>query len=142
MKKPEFDDTYYDLNGTLCELTRKELGFFNETVALVKETLNIDVDIFCCNHEREFAGTRSKEALGICHTSDPDDPKKDCFITIDNYFVHECYEEVYHGAYNLNFTTLEEVICHEIAHLEKWRHCKTHKRITEDLLRRVRGEKA
>lgn len=133
----KIDYSYFDLDDKPCELTVDEVGFFDYTVSIVKKALSVDIPIYPCNHEREYKGNKSKNALGIFYTSDPDNPKKDCFITIDNFFIHECYEEMYHGAFNLNFQSLEEVICHEIAHSEKFRHCKTHERITNELLKRV-----
>jgi len=34
--------------------------------------------------------------------------------------------------------TLEHVICHELAHIIQWRHCKKHTEITNRLLSKVR----
>ena len=135
------DTSYFDLWGNICELTKDELLYFEETVAFVKKALSVDIDISPCNHEKVHKG-KGKEALGVFYTSDLEELSKDCYITIDNYFIHECYREKFHGDINLNFKSLEEVICHEIAHSKQFRHCKKHSRIATELLDRVETSRA
>lgn len=133
-----FDNSYLDFDDNFKELTEAELQYFRDTVNEIQQILDVEIPIYNRNHEKDFVG-KHKEALGIFYTNDKDYPQKDCFITIDNFFIHECYEEKYHGAYNLSFQTLEEVICHEIAHSEQLRHCKRHERITQELLGKVKS---
>ena len=132
----EFSNEYLDLWDNPTSLTQEELDFFWAAVGDVKAALGVDVDITNRDHTREMDG-QHKEALGIFYTSDPKNPAEDCFITIDNYFIHECYMERFHGELNLNFESLEHAICHEIAHMTQFRHCKRHTRITEELYEKV-----
>lgn len=135
-KELVFDNTYYDLNEKKTELTKDELEYFQGVVKEIKEVLKVDYPIVNRNHEVEMP-KKSKEALGVFYTSDKKDPKRDCFITIDNFFIHECYEEKFHGSYNFTFQSLEEVICHEIAHSEQFQHCKKHSKIAKEMLEKV-----
>lgn len=135
-----FDNFYLDLNDEVCELTEVELRYFRDTVNEIQHILDVEIPIYNRDHEKDFVG-KNKEALGLFYTDDKEYPQKDCFITIDNFFIHECYEEKYHGAYNLSFQTLEEVICHEIAHSEQFRHCKRHERITQELLDKIKASR-
>ncbi len=132
----KFTDTYLDVWGRPQPLTATELTYFRETVSLVKEALDISIEITNRDHERDMPG-KGREAYGIFYTQDPKNPSADCFITIDNYFIHECYEEKYHGALNLSFESLESVICHEVAHATKFRHCKSHTQLSQAYLRQV-----
>jgi hypothetical protein len=128
-----FSNTYKDLYDNPAELTLKELTYFNDVVSHIKAVLHINIEI--TNRDHETLRGKNKEACALIYKSTQDE--NDCFITVDNYFIHECYMEKYHGAYNLSFISLEKAICHEIAHLSQWQHCKKHSRITEELYNQI-----
>jgi hypothetical protein len=128
-----FSNIYTDLYDNKLELTQNELNYFYNTVNHIKEKLNIDIEIVNRNHET-LKG-KEKEAYGICYKSLHDN--NDLFITIDNFFIHECYEEKFNNKYNLSFESLEHCICHEIAHIQEWRHGKKHTELTEILYNKV-----
>lgn len=132
----QFTDTYSDLYGNKTALTTEEKEYFLNTVNRIKSSLGVELEITNRDHETAFTG-KSKEALGIFYTEDPNVPKEDCYITIDNFFIHECYMADTKGELNLSFQTLEEVICHELAHRDKFRHGKGHRKLTNELLSRV-----
>jgi hypothetical protein len=78
---------------------------------------------------------QAKKAIGIAYTNDN-------LITIDNFFVEECYK--YFELNDIMSTwelgshyTLEYVICHEIAHFSEARHGKKHTELTNRLLNKV-----
>lgn len=127
-------DTYLDYCNNKISLTKLELEYFYNIVKHIKTTLNIDHDIFNCDHE----AINRKNALGCCHTQD----FKKFIITIDNYFIHECFthfvlNDIASTWFLNDGKTIESVICHELAHILQWRHCKRHKLITEELLEKV-----
>lgn len=132
----EFSNEYLDLWDNPASLTQEELDFFWAAVGDVRAALEVDVEITNRDHYREMSG-KHKEANGIIYAIDPKNPAEDCFITIDNFFIHECFMEKFHGELNLSFESLEHVICHEIAHMSKWRHGKGHTRLTEELFEKV-----
>lgn len=131
-----YSKEYLDAYGRPTLLTEAELEYFNQTVAQVRNALGVQIEVLCRDHERELPA-KHREALGLFYTSDPKNPSADCFITIDNYFIHECYEEKHAGKLNLSGQSLTEVICHEIAHMSKFRHGKGHKDLTQEFLRAV-----
>ena len=124
-----FSDTYSDLYGNIVSLTREELDYFHSTAARIQSILGTNVPIYNRDHD-ELKGRR-REALGLFYSEDPKDPAAECFITIDNYFIHECFEVEYHGAFRVEPQRLEDVICHELAHREKFRHGKGHTALTQ-----------
>ena len=109
--------------------------YFSATVNKVLNKLSVDVEIKMYNHE-QLTGIH-KKAVGCCHRFSDDT----YVITIDDYFVQECYEHFVldnkASSWGLVGETLEQVICHEIAHLKEWRHGKKHTALTNELLRRV-----
>ncbi len=128
-----FNNRYEDIYGNMVDLTEEELNWFYGIVAkfqMLEEAKGIEI----VNRNHEELSGKSREALGQFYTDDPKDEKADCFITIDNYFIHEQFEWVFNGKYNLAFETLENVIAHEIAHRFQFRHCKRHKRLTAEIL--------
>lgn len=125
--------TYSDIYDRPASLTAEELDWFHATVNRCKEITGCTVDIIAYNHDL-YCG-KSKDALGCCISTDPDDPlHADSYITIDTYFIHEMYDVTFNGGWNLSFDTLEGVIAHEIAHLYVWRHGKKHTALTQKLL--------
>lgn len=132
-----FNNVYSDLWGNPIELTEEELKYFDSVVIkfhpIMQDYLGVILPIYNRDHD-EMDG-KHKEALGIFYTNDRENPLTDAFITIDNYFIHECFEKVFNGIDNISFSTLEETISHEIAHGLAVRHGKRHKDLTERILR-------
>lgn len=86
-----FDNIYFDFRDRVCELTEAEIEWF---YSIVKKFQMLDevkgINIFNRNHE-ELDG-KERDALGLFYTDRPNDVNAECFITIDNYFIHECFE--------------------------------------------------
>ena len=109
-----------------------EQEYFNSTVKKVLTQIGCIMNISITVIDHSIL-KNSKEALGICW--------KDKFniysITIDEFFVHECYTyfvlDSITSTWELNGQTLEMVICHELAHIQQWNHCKKHDRLTCEL---------
>ena len=130
--------SYLDLWDNSTELTEKEILWFMKICEECKAAIGIKIPIECADHSSLFKG-KHKEALGTLHTDNPESPLDgDTKITIDNYFIHECYEEIFNDGLNLNFESLEHVIAHEIAHCYQWRHCKRHTRLTEEIFQKIK----
>ena len=125
---------------TASTLTEEEIKFFNDTVAKIKYSVNVRVPIEPMNHE-QLTGT-NKEALGICWAEGNGTGKPAPFrITIDEFFIHECYVYENDPLAVLRPASLEQVIAHEIAHLHVWRHGKKHTAFTEHICRLIeKGE--
>lgn len=121
-------------------LTEEEVKFFNDTVARIKYSVNVNVPIEPMNHE-QLTGT-NKEALGICWALDDGTGKPAPYrITIDEFFIHECFLALEKPYMKIEPETLEQVIAHEIAHLHIWRHGKKHTELTERICRLIeKGE--
>lgn len=106
-------------------LTAAEQQYFDETVAKVKYSVNVCVPIEAMDHD--VLTGKHKEALGICWADADENGKLVPFhITIDEYFIHECFIAIEKPYMKLEPETLEQVIAHEIAHLTYWRHGKKH----------------
>lgn len=87
------------------------------------------------NRDHETMDRKYRDAQGQFYTDWKDDPHVKTMITIDNEFINDMY--LFNQgklAFNMYFTTMQEVLAHEIAHKFKFRHCKTHQRIQEDIL--------
>jgi hypothetical protein len=120
-------------------MKNEHLNYFNKKVFTIKKSINVSIPILPADHEH-IKG--HKNALGICHgykspAKNDWEPEK---ITIDEYFIEECYEAEINGKWYLMKLTgqnLIEVICHEIAHIYEWRHGKKHSELTERLIRLV-----
>lgn len=131
------DTSYLDLWDNPTKLTELEIMWFTEICNDCIKATGIHVPIQCSDHNK-YKG-KSKEALGIFHTDNLQNPLEgDSRITIDNYFIHECYEEVFYGKDNLSFDNLEHVIAHEFAHAFQWRHCRKHEILTEGLYQKIK----
>lgn len=113
-----------------------EQEYFNQTVSKVLNqigcTMNIDIEIL----DHSTLKGQHKKALGCCCESD-----NKYSITIDEYFVIECFEYFVlnskTSSWGLVRKTLEYVICHELAHIQEWRHGKRHTELTNRLLNMV-----
>lgn len=119
-------------------MTRQE--YFDSTVQKVLTSIGctMQIDISILNHDT-IKG-KDSEAIGICWRYEENN-NITYKITIDEFFVDECYsyfiEDKFYSTWELNGKTLEEVICHELAHIQQWNHCKRHRQITQELLSRV-----
>ena len=114
-----------------------EEQYFNETVNKVLTQVGCTMDIEIKILDHDTLKGKLKKARGICWKS----PENKYHITIDEFFVHECYTyfilDQFWSSWELEGKTLEEVICHELAHIEQWNHCKKHTEITQRLLSKV-----
>ena len=124
--------TYRDMRKDPAALTENEQAWFRATVAQVKRALDVEIPVYMCDQER-LPGSCA-DALGI-HWVSADG--MDEFITVDNYFIHECYEAAFHGAHMLGDENLVSVLCHEIAHMRYQRHTKYHAALTQKYIRAV-----
>ena len=123
------DLNYTEFDGTLTRLTGEELNYFYKIADEIREAVDRWIRIIPDNHDN-LEGP-SKEALGCFYTSSKEEPfQDDCLITIDNWFIHECYLSEVKGVPSIEPQTLVSVIAHELAHSDKFRHCKYHARLT------------
>lgn len=126
--------TYSDERDRAAKLTPDELRFFRDTVIRARKATGIVVRIATLDHE-ELPG--HEEALGICWKG----ANGDMSITIDNYFIHECFLAT-QGFPTIETQTLTDVICHELAHLRYWRHTKWHAALTAQYVKMVEAYSA
>lgn len=121
-------------------LTATEEAYFQETLSRIKYSVNFWVPVEVMDHE--ILKGRHKNALGICWAEDDGNGKPDPFkITIDEYFIHECYATLNEPYMKVIPETLEEVIAHEIAHLRCWRHGKKHTELTKHICKLIAAGK-
>lgn len=136
-----FENTYSDMYDNLAELNKAELDYFQSVVKdfsiIMQDYLGVVLPIH--NRDHEKMDGKHKEALGIFYTNDKENILVDAYITIDNYFIHECYESVFNNIPNISFSTLEETISHEIAHGLVLRHGKKHRELTERILKQYQA---
>jgi len=126
--------------GSKASLTEEENKFFKETVARVKRCVNVSVPIKVMDHD-QLEG-KHRKALGICWAKDDGAGNFVPYqITIDDFFVHECYVGLDDPSMKLEPESLEEVIAHEIAHLRYWRHGKKHTELTRHICRLIENGK-
>jgi hypothetical protein len=120
----------------MAQITEQE--YFDQTVQKVLTQIGCTMQIDITIMDHDTLTGKDKEALGICWRNEIDNTHH---ITIDEFFVHECYtyfiENSVCSTWELNGKTLEYVICHELAHIEQWNHCKKHREITNELLSMV-----
>lgn len=126
---------YTDYANRPIKLTEAEQRYFRDTVFNVLFAVSINIPVYMCDHER-LPGD-CENALGM-HWKNAEG---DEFITIDNYFIHECYEVAFNGAYDINGEDLVSVLCHELAHIHYRRHTKYHEELTEKYIGIVRRVK-
>lgn len=130
--------SYLDLLKNPANLSADEIQWFSIICKDCIDATGINISIECADHYSNFTGKR-KEALGIFTTDNIESPLSgNCKITIDNFFIHECYNEIFYGKPNLNFEDLEHVIAHELAHVFQLRHCKRHTRFTEEIYKKIK----
>jgi hypothetical protein len=117
-------------------MTRQE--YFDSTVQKVLTSIGCTMDISITILDHDTLEKELKEARGICWRYEKENTYK---ITIDEFFVDECYKyfilDQFWSSWELEGQTLEEVICHELAHIQQWNHCKRHTQITNELLSMV-----
>jgi len=109
-----------------------EQEYFNSTVKKVLTQIECTLKINITILDHNTLKGQHKNALGICWSDN-----NNYYITIDEFFVHECYTyfilDSICSTWELNGQTLEKVICHELAHIQQWNHCKKHDRIMCEL---------
>lgn len=115
-----------------------EQEYFNSTVERVLTQIGCTMNISITMLDHDTLKGKEKEALGLCWRSHDNN----YHITIDEFFVHECYTyfelDSICSSWELNGgKTLEYVVCHELAHIQQWNHCKKHRDITSELLSSV-----
>ena len=132
--------TYSDCWNRPTELTDAELSWFYSWVEKAKQATGCPAEIIPYDHEL-YTG-KNVDALGCCISTDPNNQLGDgvdTYITIDCYFIDECWRNEFNGDYLISGQTLPEVIAHEIAHLYIWRHGKKHTALTEKLLQQIQA---
>ena len=136
--KKEAVTTYTDHRYRPTKLTEEELNWFYSQVEQAKRATGCAIDILPYDHDL-YEG-KSKDALGCCVSDTPENPladEADSYITIDCYFIHECFRNEYFGDFLIAGQNLNEVIAHEIAHLYIWRHGKKHTAKTQEILLQI-----
>jgi len=114
--------------------------YFNNTVQKVLSSIGCTMEIPITILDHETLKGKDKYALGLCWK---DEVNNTYNITIDEFFVKECYlyfelNSIVGLTWELGSgDTLEHVICHELAHVEYWRHSKKHTELTNRLLAKV-----
>jgi len=114
-------------------LTMQE--YFNNTVQNILTSINcIMKQLIIKIQDHDTLKGKEKNALGICYIDEK-------LITIDEFFVEECYKYFYLDIFSTwelgSGYTLEYVICHELAHFSYERHGKKHTELTNRLLAKV-----
>ena len=138
--KHEAVTTYSDCRNRPTALTETELSWFYSQVERAKRATGCSVDIIPYDHE--LYKDKSKDALGCCITTDPQNQLGDgvdTYITIDNYFIDECWRHEFKNDFLISGETLLGALAHEIAHTYVWRHGKKHAALTEKLLQQIQA---
>jgi len=132
--------TFTDYRNRPTQLTDEELSWFRSVVEKARRATGCTVDIIPYDHDLYIG--KSRDALGCCITENPKNmlgEGVDTYITIDCYFIDECWRHEFLGDYLIAGDTLEKVLAHEIAHLTVWRHGKKHTALTERLLEQIQA---
>lgn len=130
--------TYSDYLGRPAELTAEQLDWFYGTVKKAQAATGYNVPIIPYDHDLYERGHR--DAIGVCCTTDPHNQLGEgveTFITIDCYYIDECWRHEFKGDFFLEDDTLIDVIAHELAHLTIWRHGKKHKALTAEIRSKI-----
>ena len=116
--------------------------YFDSTVQKVLSeigcTMNIDITMVDFDSIKGLPKKAKNQAVGLCWKNEYNGYR----INIDEFFVGECYKyfvldskistwELCEGE------TLEQVICHELAHTQVWNHTKKHTELMNRLLSHV-----
>ena len=135
----KFDNSYFGEHGHKVALTEDELAYFRSVVDSVQNILGVVIDVRNLDHKWEFFGHDLKaKAPGLFHADDPHRPWENCFITIDNLFIHKCYVANLMGKWRVEEVSLEEVLCHQIAHMSFYRTCKQYRELVNKFVARIR----
>jgi len=114
-----------------------EREYFDTTVKKVLTQIDCTMDISITMLDHDTLDGKHKRASGICYKYE----NGEYAITIDEFFVTECYEYFVmnkrFSTWELVGETLEQVICHELAHIHIWRHGKKHTEFMYKLLSHV-----
>jgi len=114
--------------------------YFTKTVQKVLTSIGCTMEIPITILDHETLKGKDRQALGLCWK---DEVNNTYNITIDEFFVKECYlyfelNSIVGMTWELGSgDTLEKVICHELAHVGHWRHGKKHTELTNKLLSKV-----
>lgn len=112
------------------------MEFFAGVVSRVRYSVNVKCPIEPMDHDQ--LNRKHKEALGCCWKRvDGESGVSSYLITIDEYFIHECFVALERPYMKIESQSLEEVIAHEIAHLHHWRHDKKHGALTARIIRLI-----
>lgn len=134
----KYISTYSDYKDRPTTLTETQLKWFFENVDRARKATGVTVDIIPWDHDT-LSG-KNKDALGITYTQDPNNTLGegvDTYITIDCYYIDECWRHEFDGDYLISGEVLLHTIAHEIAHLTVWRHGKRHTNLTEKLYEQI-----
>ena len=130
--------TYSDYLNRPTELTKDELTWFYSIVSKAQQATGYNVPIIPYDHD--LYDGKHRDALGVCCTTDPKNQLGngvETYITIDCYFIDECWRHEFQGDYFFETDTLVGVIAHELAHLTIWRHGKKHQDLTESIMKKI-----
>lgn len=130
--------TYSDYLDRPAKLTDVELDWFYSTVKRAQKATGYNVPIIPYDHD--LYSKKHRDALGVCCTTDPENPLRngaDTYITIDCYFIDECWREEFADGWKIESDTLVDVIAHELAHLTVWRHGVKHRKLTAELVKKI-----
>lgn len=119
------------------ELTKEQVEWFHNVCEDAKKAIGLNIKIHCCDHQK-IKG--HENALGIFWTREKGEAVsvENSFITIDTYTIYECYEHLFNDMHVFDYTELEEIIAHEMAHFLQFRHCKRHTRITKEFYDKIK----
>jgi hypothetical protein len=124
-------------------LNNEQQLYFDNIVNSIKIRLNINIPIVAYNHQT-CTNKKFHNTVGMSWGKEHNKVYK---ITIDESYIIENWEYSMrveerrrNGIYapHLENEQIKETICHEIAHIYQWRHCKKHTQITKELLRQIR----
>lgn len=117
-------------------LNEFEKEYFTTVLNSIISNLNLTINIPVIPYDHTKLHGRFKESLGCAWSYD----KKIVYkITIDEEFIKACYQQdlwkKHKGGFPKSYPEeLENVICHEIAHISFFRHGKKHSELTNKLI--------
>ncbi len=128
---------YEDIYGAEAELTIEQINWFYGICEDARKATGMNIRIYCCNHD-EIKGHENDLGMFWAPVEGDEVSLENSFITVDTYTIYECYEHTFHDMPVFRYTELEEIIAHEMAHFIKFRHCKTHSRITKEFYDKIK----